>query len=127
MRMAAFIVCITVVVPLFAEDKKPDEKKVVHKVTAAEIAKEFKDDPKAAQKKYQGAEIQLSGAGEVVIGPVKDSELVQTTESKVTIRIGIDKRPAKFPAKYTATASFKSYFEPGRELALVASKIVYTK
>jgi hypothetical protein len=110
-----------------AQDKKPADKPVVHKVTVAEIAKEFKADPKAAEKKYKGAEIQLTGAAETVIGSGKDSELVQTTESKITVRLATDKRPAKFPAKYTATAKFTSFFEMGRELSLSASKINYDK
>jgi len=32
-----------------------------------------------------------------------------------------------FPAKYTATAKFTSFFEMGRELSLSATKITYEK
>ena len=105
-------------------DAKQDEKKVI-KVTAEQLAKEFKDDAAAAKKKYAGAELQLTGTAGLVLGSGKDNELVVSTESKVTIRVATDKRPAKFPAPFTATAKYKDYFEMGKELSVTASKISY--
>lgn len=92
-----------------------------------DIAKEFKADPKAAEMKYKDADLQLTGAADIVIGSGKDSELVQKTKSGVTVREATDNRPNKFPAKFTATAKFKSYFELGTELSLTASKLTYDK
>ena len=59
--LATALLGLAVALSAAAEDKKKDEKKVSFKVTADENAKEFKDDPDAAKKKYAGAEIQLTG------------------------------------------------------------------
>ena len=109
-----------------AEDKK-DDKKVVYKVTADQIAKEFKVDPKAAQKKYAKAEIQLTGTATLAIGSGKDTEVLVENDSKIPIRLATDKRPNQFPAKFTATATYKDFFAMANELSLSASKLSYTK
>jgi hypothetical protein len=96
-------------------------------VTADEIGKELKEDAAKAKKKYAGTEIQLTGTADIVIGMGADRELVVSTDSKVTIRVATDKRPANFPAKFTATAAFKDYFEMGKELSLTTSKLTYLK
>jgi hypothetical protein len=109
------------------QDKKGDDKKEkkVYKVTADEIAKEFKDDPMAAKRKYEGAEIRLTGKATLAIGSGKDTEVLVENDSKIPIRLGTAKRPANFPAKFEATATYKGYFEMAKELSLTASKMEY--
>jgi len=115
--------------PSFAQEKKADDKeKKVYKVTADEIAKEFKDDAAAAKKKYGGKplpEIEISGTATLVIGSGKDSEILVENASKIPIRVGVSQRPDKFPANFTATVTYKDYFEMARELSLTASKVTY--
>jgi hypothetical protein len=106
-----------------------DKEKPVYKVTADEIAKEFKDDAAAAKKKY-GAdpkpEIEITGTALLEIGPAKDAELLLENDAKVTIRLGVKaNRPPKYPAKFTATATYKGYFDMAKELSLTATKITY--
>jgi hypothetical protein len=99
----------------------------VYKVTADEVAKEFKDDADAAKKKYAGAEIRLTGVATLAIGSGKDTEVLVENDSKIPIRLATDKRPAKFPAKFTATATYKDFFAMAKELSLTASALTYTK
>jgi hypothetical protein len=112
---------------LLAAAGMADEKKEVYKVTADEIAKEFKDDPGAAKKKYAAAGIQLTGTATLAIGSGKDTEVMVENGSKIPIRLGTDKRPANFPAKFMATAAYKDFFAPAKELSLTASKLTYAK
>jgi hypothetical protein len=123
--LLAFGICASVAL---ADEKD----KTPIKVTADEIAKEFKDDAAAAKTKYGAKplpELQISGSATSVIGVGKDSELLVETSSKTTIRIAVDKRPAKFPAKFTATATYKDFFSMNmvQELSLKASKVTYGK
>ena len=110
-----------------AADEKKGEKKEVYKVTADDVAKEFKDDPAAAKKKYAAAEIRLTGTATLAIGSGKDTEVLVENTSKIPVRLGTDKRPANFPAKFTATAAYKDFFAPAKELSLTASTITYAK
>lgn len=85
------------------------EEKVVYKVTADQIAKEFKEDAAAAKKKYGAKplpEIQITGTATLIIGPANDREILVENSSKIPIRMKVDKGPAKFPAKFTATATY---------------------
>jgi hypothetical protein len=109
-----------------------EKEKAPTKVSADEIAKEFKDDAAAAKKKYGTKplpEIQISGSATLEIGSRKKKtlELVVETSCKTTIRIAVDDPPAKYPAKFSATVTYKDYFSMGtvQELALKASKIRY--
>jgi hypothetical protein len=105
-----------------------EDKKVVYKVTADSIAKEFKDDAVAAKKKYGATpapEIQITGTAMLVIGSGKDSEILLENAPKISIRMGVDKRPSRFPVKFSATASYKGYFDMAKELSLTASKISF--
>lgn len=123
--LATGILCLVVAGPAWADDKSKDGKKAVLKVTADDIAKEFKDDPAAAKKKYEGAEIQLTGTATLAIGSGKETEVLVENAAKIPIRLGTAQRPARFPAKFTATASYKDFFAPAKELSLTASKIDY--
>ncbi len=128
-RIATFSV-LTLVLVLFIG--RADEKTEPIKVTADEIAKEFRDDAAAAKKKYAGKplpEIQITGTATIVIGTGKDSELVIETTSKTTIRIAVTKRPDKFPAKFTATVTYKDFFSMNKieELSLESTKVTYEK
>jgi len=119
---------ITTVVAGRSQGVQGDAKKVVYKVTADSVAKEFKDDAAAAKKKYGATpapEIQITGTATLVIGSGKDSEILLENAPKIAIRMGVDKRPSRFPAKFTATASYKGYFDMAKELSLTASKISY--
>jgi hypothetical protein len=118
------LVCGVAVLGLIAAVAAADEKKV-QKVTADEIAKEFKDDPAAAKKKYEGVEIQLTGKATLAIGSGKDTEVLVENSSKIPIRLATAKRPAKFPATFTATVKYKDFFAMAKELSLTASKIEY--
>jgi hypothetical protein len=115
-----------------AEDKggKPGdkEKAVVYKVTADEIAKEFKDDPAAGKKKYGATPaptIEITGTATLIIGPANDREILVENASKIPIRMKVEKGPVKFPAKFTATATYKDFFDMAKELSLTSSKISY--
>jgi hypothetical protein len=108
-----------------AQDK---EKPVVYKVTSDEIAKEFKDDPVAAKKKYGATPaptIEITGAATLAIGPANDREILVENASKIPLRMKVEKGPAKFPAKFTATATYKGFFDMAKELSLTSSKINY--
>ena len=108
-----------------AQDK---EKPVVYKVTADEIAKEFKDDPVAAKKKYGATPaptIEITGAATLAIGPANDREILVENASKIPLRMKVEKTPANFPAKFTATATYKGFFDMAKELSLTSSKINY--
>jgi hypothetical protein len=104
------------------------DKAVVYKVTADEIAKQFKDDPAAAKKKY-GAKpaptIEITGTAALIIGPANDREILVENESKIPIRMKVERGPANFPAKFTATATYKDFFDMAKELSLTSSKINY--
>jgi hypothetical protein len=106
-----------------------DKDRPAYKVTADEIAKEFKDDAVAAKKKYDSdpkPEIEITGTATLQIGPAKDAELLLENDAKITIRLGVKaNRPPKYPAKFTATATYKGYFDMAKELSLTASKITY--
>jgi len=113
--------------PSPAEDKKGADEKG-YKVTADEIAKEFKDDAAAAKKKYGTKplpEIEITGTATLVIGSGADSEILVENASKIPIRIAVSKRPDKFPAKFTATVTYKDYFDMAKELSLTSSKVSY--
>ena len=104
------------------------DEKVVYKVTADQIAKEFKEDAAAAKKKYGAKplpEIQITGTATLIIGPANDREILVENSSKIPIRMKVDKGPAKFPAKFTATATYKGFFDMAKELSLTSSKISY--
>jgi hypothetical protein len=108
-----------------AQDK---DKPVVYKVTANEIAKEFKDDAVAAKKKYGATPaptIEITGTATLAIGPANDREILVENASKIPLRMKVEKAPAKFPAKFTATATYKGFFDMAKELSLTSSKITY--
>ncbi len=96
-------------------------------MTADVIAREFKDDAAAAKKKYEGAEIRLTGTATLAIGSGKDTEVLVENGSKIPILLGTDKRPANFPARFTATAQYKDFFPMAKELSLTASSLTYGK
>ncbi len=96
---------------------EPDKEKKVYKVTADEIAKEFKDDAAAAKKKYAEAEIEITGTATLAIGPANDREVLVENDSKIPIRLGVKEVPAKFPAKFTATVKYKGYLDMAKELS----------
>jgi hypothetical protein len=104
---------------------EPEKETKVIKVTADEIAKEFKDDAAAAKKKYAEVEIEITGTATLAIGPANDREVLVDNESKIPIRLGVKDVPANFPAKFTATVKFKGYFDMAKELALTATKVTY--
>src|SRR5262245_4447827 len=126
MRMLAIGLAVVGFIALAAparEDKKP-----AFKVTADEIAREFKEDAAAAKKKYGGETppvIELTGTAMLAIGPKDDTEILVENASKIPMRVGVKKRPDKFPAKFTATVTFKGFFDMAKELSLTASQITY--
>lgn len=128
--MVALALVVTAAVPVTRGQKTEDkDTPVVYKVSADEIAKEFNDDAAAAKKKYGATplpEIQLTGITTLPIGSGANTELIVENTSKIPIRLGVGKqRPANFPAGFTATATFKGYFDLAKELSLTASKITY--
>src|SRR5262249_16427650 len=111
-----------------AAPAREDPKKPAFKVTADEIAKEFKEDAAAAKKKYGGERarvIELTGTARLAIGPKDDTEILVENAAKIPMRVGVKKRPDKFPAKFTAIVTFKGYFDMAKELSLTASQITY--
>src|SRR5206468_3314852 len=100
----------------------------VSSITGIGLLPYFFFDAAAAKKKYGDKPmpvIELTGTAMLAIGPKDDTEILVENAAKIPLRVGVKKRPDKFPAKFTATVTFKGYFDMAKELSLTASQIAY--